>query len=93
MTLLDYILLSLATYRLATDLAWEDGPYEIFAWVRGQALVRYGPEHWVTSGVSCPICLAFWLAPVVLGLRAWVPWLVVWLAIAGAAALLARVRQ
>jgi len=90
MTLLDYILLSLATYRLATDLAWEDGPFEVFAWARGQALVRFGPEHWVTGGVSCPICLAFWIAPVVLGLWAWVPWLVIWLAVAGAAALLAR---
>lgn len=90
MTLLDYILVALATYRVATDLAWEDGPLDLFAWLRGQALQRFGPEHWLTNGLGCPICVAFWLAPLVLALWAWAPWAVAWLAVAGAVALLVR---
>lgn len=87
---LDVILIALAAYRLAADLAWEDGPFEAFAWLRGQAHMRFGPHHWVTNGVSCPICLGFWLAPVLLLLWPAAPWLVTWLAVAGAVALLVR---
>lgn len=91
MSALAYILVALAVYRVATDLAWEDGPVEAFAWLRGQAHVRFGPAHWATNGLSCPICLSFWVTPLVLLL-----WhtearpLVMWLAVAGAAAFLAR---
>lgn len=92
MSWLDYILVALATYRVATDLAWEDGPGDALAWLRGQAHQRYGPAHWITNGLSCPICLGFWLAPLTLATWAWAPWVVVWLAIAGAVALLARMR-
>lgn len=90
MTALAYTLVALACYRLATDIAWEDGPFELYAFVRGQALARFGAHHWVTSGVSCPICVSFWLAPALLLLWAWLPWVVAWLAVAGAAAFLAR---
>jgi len=90
MTLPDYILVALATYRVATDLAWEDGPGDVFAWARGQALQRFGPASWVTNGLGCPICLSFWLAPLALAAWAWAPWLVLWLAVAGAVALVVR---
>jgi len=89
-TLLDYILVALATYRVATDVAWEDGPFELFAWLRGQALQRFGPDSWVANGIGCPICVAFWLAPLALAAWAYVPWLVIWLAVAGAVALMVR---
>lgn len=87
---LAFVLIALACYRVATDLAWEDGPGEAFARLRGAALQRFGVDHWVTTGVNCPICLSFWIAPVLIILWTWAPALVWWLAVAGAAALLAR---
>ncbi len=92
MTALAYILVALAAYRVATDVAWEDGPFDAFAWLRGQAHQRFGPHHWVTNGISCPICVSFWASPALLALWPWLPWLVAWLAVAGAAALLVRLK-
>ena len=90
MTPLAYILVSLATYRVATDIAWEDGPFAVFAWMRGRAMVRFGPLHWVVTGLSCPICGSFWIAPLALTAWLYLPWLVAWLAVAGAVAFLTR---
>lgn len=83
------LLATLAVYRLATDLAWEDGPMGIYATWRGWVLARYGAGDWRSEGVVCPICWSFWLA-----LPAAVVWgPLAWLGIAGAAAFLARVRH
>lgn len=90
MTTLDpltLLLAALAVYRLATDLAWEDGPGGLFARARGAIIQRYRVEHWLSDGVTCPICLSFWIA-----LPAAFVWgALAWLGIAGAAAFLARV--
>lgn len=90
MDALAYALIALAAYRVATDLAWEDGPGALFARVRGWALQRFGPHHWISEGVSCPICISFWAAPALLLLWPLAPFIVAWLAVAGAAAFLAR---
>lgn len=90
MTALDYTLIALACYRLATDVAWEDGPGELYATLRSAAAARFGRGHWVAEGVACPICVSFWVAPVMIVLWQYVPLLVIWFAVAGAAALLAR---
>lgn len=75
-----------AVYRLATDLALEDGPLELYAHGRGRVIARFGPEHWLSEGVCCPICLSFWIA-----LPAAFVWgVLAWLAITGAVALLVR---
>lgn len=75
-----------AVYRLATDLAWEEGPFGLYARWRGWVLSRYGADDWRSEGVTCPICLSFWLA--LPAAFVWGP--LVWLGIAGAAAFLAR---
>lgn len=90
MDILTLIMLTLAVYRVATDLAREDGPADAFARLRGAVFARLGADHWLSAGVACPICLSFWLAPALLLLWRLLPALVVWLAIAGGAALLAR---
>lgn len=93
MTPLAYTLIALATYRVATDVAWEDGPGEMFATLRGAAVQRFGREHWVADGLACPICVSLWAAPALLVAWWYLPWLVAWLAVAGAAAALARVTK
>ena len=80
------ILATFAVYRLATDLAWETGPFKLYAALRGFAMVHF-PE-WVAEGVTCPICLSFWIA---LPLLWYGP--LEWLAVAGAAAFLARMEH
>lgn len=90
MTALEYTLIALACYRLATDLAWEDGPFEVYAGLRGWAVQTFGAHHWIADGLACPICLSFWFAPLMLVLWPWAPLLVAWLAVAGVAAFLAR---
>lgn len=84
---LTFAAISLATYRLATDLAWEAGPLGWYAALRGR-VATWGPT-WA-EGVTCPICLSFWFAPLAFLLWYWAPALVWWLAAAGLAALLAR---
>lgn len=86
------ILLILATYRLATDLAWESGSGRLYERLRGGVMQRFGPDSSISEGVSCPICASFWLAPVVYGLWLWAPIIVWLLAAAGGAAFLARLK-
>lgn len=76
-----------AVYRLSTDLAWETGPGALYEHWRGWVIQRYGPDDWRSEGVSCPICVSFWIALPAAFL--WGP--LHWLGIAGAASFLARV--
>lgn len=84
---LTFIIAVFATYRLATDLAWEDGPGGLYARWRGFVMARYGKDDWRSEGVACPICLSFWLS--LPAAFVWGP--LVWLGIAGAAAFLVRI--
>lgn len=85
-----------ATYRLATDVAHERGPYDLYSRLRGRVIARYGADDWRSEGVSCPICLSFWIGLVVVLLvlpfstcDIWL-WPLWWLGVSGAAAALAR---
>lgn len=87
------LLLTLAAYRVATDLAWETGPGALFEQLRGWAVQRGG--LWA-EGMTCPICLSLWAALTLtllaglLGLYDPWHWPLYWLASAGGAAYLAR---
>lgn len=80
-----------AIYRLATDLAWERGPYDVYARLRGAVMAAFGPDDWRSEGVACPICWSFWIGlPVALLLAPWPHIVLYWLGMSGAAAWLAR---
>lgn len=87
--MLDMLLTTLAVYRLATDLAWEDGPGGLYAKGRGAVIARYGADDWRSAGVCCPICISLWLS--LPAAFVWGP--LAWLGIAGAVAFLARVHR
>ena len=89
-SLTDAILIGLAAYRVATDLAWEDGPADLYSRIRGAAYQRWG-DGWQARGWTCPICLSFWAAIVLGAVWLFAPVVVAVLAAAGVAALLARV--
>lgn len=81
-----------ATYRLATDLAWMDGPGGLYARLRGWVMTGTGADSWLREGIGCPICWSFWLAlPAAVAAGSW-GWAIIlyWLGIAGAAAFLIR---
>jgi len=93
MTFLLLLMASFATYRVARMLAQEDGPFDVFARVRG----RVNQRTWVGRGIACVWCLSFWVALVVAcglawqGHLAWRDVWLVWLAIAGASAAIYQV--
>lgn len=82
----EYLIIALAVYRLATDVALMDGPFALYAQARGMVIAHFGKDHWLSEGVCCPICLSFWIALPV----AFLYGPLVWLAIAGAVALAVR---
>jgi hypothetical protein len=83
----DFLLGSLATWRVAALLVREDGPYDLTARLR-RALAR-GTGARV---LDCFFCTSLWVAaPVALWLAGPTRrWLLVWLALSGAAGLLER---
>lgn len=93
MTPLTLVLAALASYRVATAIAYEDGPWRAFARLRANALARW-PE-WVADGLSCPRCVSIWAALVIVPALAtsWAPavFVVTVLAVSGAACVLVEV--
>lgn len=87
------ILAALIVYRLATDLAWETGPFGAYARLRGGVMSRW-PATWIAEGVTCPICWSMWIAlPAGLILSPDAFGMAYWIGIAGAVALMVRVTR
>lgn len=85
----------LATYRIASMLATEEGAFGIFAAIRE----RIDPEQttWLGRGLNCPLCIGFWVAlafaailtcPALPDFIFWRDLMLNWFAIAGGQALL-----
>ena len=56
------VLAVLAVYRIAHMLARENGPADLFARLRTFVASRYGHDSWQADGVTCPLCLSFWIS-------------------------------
>lgn len=65
------ILASLAVYRIAHLIGQERGPFDaalrfrLAVGRRFPAIMQYGRasyQHWIAEGVTCPLCISFWLA-------------------------------
>lgn len=85
-----FALAVLATWRVTHLLAAEDGPGDIV--VRFRALLG---QSFAGRLMDCFYCLSIWIAaPAALFVtRYWLEWIMVWLAISGAACLLERLGQ
>ena len=91
---LHVILATLAVYRLAYLVSMERGPGDQAIKLREAVYNRFGMDSWVFAGISCPLCVSFWLA--LLGALALRPasigqTLLLWLGIAGAVLVLHRI--
>ena len=66
-TLINFIILILATFRLSHLIANEDGPYEILDKVRhfiGVRIDQYGRQFGnnnLSIGLICPLCNSVWI--------------------------------
>ena len=60
-------MLALATWRLSSLLAREDGPYQVFDWLRHKAGVRYDERsepyagNELARGLTCIWCNSVWI--------------------------------
>lgn len=87
MTWFDFFVLALATWRLASLLSREDGPFYLFARARHWAGVRYNEQSQMIStnhlaeGVLCLWCNSVWFAILWTGLYFALNELAVWLAL------------
>ena len=92
--MLEIVLAILATYRVASMLATEEGAFGIFQSIRER--IDPQQETWLGRGINCPLCIGFWVALVLalLLMRRFglgeTDTLFVWLGVAGGAALLHR---
>lgn len=62
MALSDLVLLlfvALSGYRVAHMLVYESGPARLFERWRGFWIARY--PGWVAEGMTCILCMSFWL--------------------------------
>lgn len=65
----------LAVYRPARMIALEDGPGNVFQDLRGSLLKA---PAWVQKGISCPLCIGFWLAVLPAAILVWCLALPLW---------------
>ncbi len=73
----------LAIYRLSYLIAKEDGPFDMFASLRG----KIGQEGWFGRGLNCPNCLSFWISivPAIYISSSFLEFFTIWLGMAGMA--------
>ena len=73
---------ALATYGLSYAITSLEGPFSLFARLRGATGQQ---RNWIERGLHCVICVSFWIGlPVALALHGVTEWAVVnWLAYLG----------
>lgn len=71
MTPLEFTIAVLGVYRLAYLIACEDGPFNAAVELRSRVMEwdvsrkndpMHDPDHWLNTGLNCPLCLSFWMA-------------------------------
>lgn len=64
----DLVVFSLASWRIASIITKEDGPFDIFVKFRSLLGVKYDiygnpiAESWIGRGISCLWCMSVWVA-------------------------------
>lgn len=71
---MDFLILALATFRISSLIADEDGPFLLFEWLRGKIGVfrdekgeNYGTNTFAV-GVVCVWCNSIWVGIALMGL-------------------------
>lgn len=75
MTPWQFALVTLAVYRVSRMITIEDGPFDMFARIRGA--IDPNQKTWIGRGLNCVLCVSFWiagLAALIVG-ASWIEWL------------------
>ncbi|KKL69780.1 hypothetical protein LCGC14_2111500 [marine sediment metagenome] len=100
-TLLELGAAALATWRLAVLTVYDTGPFRLFVRLRERLGFVYNddgdvvswPDNWLVSLITCVWCMSFWTTLAVCGIL-WVePYIVMVLAVWGAATLMEALRN
>lgn len=77
MTPFGFVVAALAAYRLSYLVAREEGPFGVFAAIRGH--IDPQQKTWIGRGINCTVCVSFWLAlpAAILAGGGWLEWLAV----------------
>lgn len=91
MTPFTALIAALAAFRLAYLLVKEEGPFSVFAVIRGR--IDPNQERWTGRGLNCILCVSVWTSLLVVLAILYLPVevvtpLVFWLAVACGALLL-----
>jgi hypothetical protein len=75
MTPFIFIVAVLASYRISHMIAREDGPFDVLSTIRGH--IDPQQKTWIGRGLSCPLCISFWVTLIVALLigGTWLEWL------------------
>lgn len=63
-TVIPFVLVALAVYRVGYLITSEDGPFYLFSSIRKRLMQweqRRGRPHWIIDGFHCILCVSFWL--------------------------------
>ena len=58
----DLVYLVLATYKISSMITGERGPFDVFRRLRARAFETYGDSHWISDGITCKMCVGFWVS-------------------------------
>jgi len=85
---LRFVMAALAVWRVTHLIAREDGPWDVIARAR-----RWAAESFLGKLMDCFLCLSVWVAAAATLILGPPPrdWVLVWLALSGAACLLDRI--
>lgn len=64
-TIVSIIVWSLIVYRISSDIADMDGPFELFSKARQFAWNSKHIPLWVANGMECVICISFWITCII----------------------------
>lgn len=57
----NFILCSLAVYRISAMIALEEGPFGIFSFIHERTAKQ---SNWLERGLNCPLCISVWLSAI-----------------------------
>jgi len=83
---MDFIILALATFRISSLIADEDGPFGLFEWIRSKIGVQrddkgkaYGTNNFAV-GLVCQWCNSIWIGVVLMLLYMYSKQITLWVA-------------
>lgn len=82
---MDFLILALATFRISSLIAREDGPLGLFEWLRGLVGVQRDPagqpygENNFSKGLVCQWCNSVWIGVILMLLYIWSKQIAVWI--------------